>query len=208
MKLLVCVYLFTGTLFIHAQDSNTTPEANTNGWVLSNYLGFSDFTVTDNFKINTQVYGGFAGYQFALGERYNLTTGINVNRFSGDFSTDLQLNQHISATFIGIPLLFGFNFQTESPVGFYIKGGVYGMYLVDSKVRIEAIGQDVDFDSNGLNVGLQADFGVLLKLSNRVNINIGIKSRSDLFESYNSDVAQVEITNFYALDFGLRIQSK
>lgn len=208
MKYSLCALILTITLGTHPVSGQNASTINVNGWLVSNHLGFSTLTLEDSFKVNSQVYGGFAGYEFALFKNYSLTTGVSLDRVSSDLMGQDFTNQHFTTTFIGIPVLFGLQYTMKNPIGFYIKGGVYGLYAIDSNLRIEQFDNDIDPEISGFNFGLQANFGVLLTLSDRVKINLGLQSKSDLFQSYGSDSANLALTNLYAFEFGLKIQSK
>ena len=141
--------------------------------------------------------------EFNINENLALVSGIELLRVRADFN-DASNNQfYLNNNSLNIPLSLQIQTQEINGVSFFGSLGIYASYLYNSK--IEQISSDNEIEENnlGFNFGAQINLGVKLKINEKFNFRLGLKSKSDLFESYKSNNQSFILTEVYTFQIGL-----
>ncbi|MCF6350255.1 MAG: PorT family protein [Flavobacteriaceae bacterium] len=196
----ILIFLSFNSTFLFSQDET---QVNQKGeWIFVNNIGFATLEAENTFKINVTAFEGLIAKELILNNKVSLIIGIEHLRIKGDFnSADNQL--FITNNYIAIPVTARLFLSREQKMTIFVDLGIYGSYL--HKSRVEDITNNVSNTEKdlGTNFGFQANIGARYKISKKLSISFGIKSKTDVLNSSKSSVQEFKVTDFYAFQFGL-----
>ncbi|WP_452221155.1 outer membrane beta-barrel protein [Lacinutrix salivirga] len=175
-------------------------------WIVTNQIGFGVLEAKNAYKLNVTVFEGSLLKEFKLKNNLSIIGGIENLRVTGNFfENNNQL--FLRNNYLNIPLLLRLsNITNQKKASFYGDLGFYGAYLLKSKTEDIASNTDVSAKNLGFNFGLQFSFGLKYKINDNWNFNIGMKSKSDLINSYENSSQEFTLTQFYAIQIGLGLK--
>jgi len=174
-------------------------------FIVSSSIGTSTLEAKNNFKINTNVNEGFIGYEFIVNNKISFISGLEILSVKGDFNN--AGNQlFLTNNYITIPVTTRLFLNREQKMAIFADLGIYGSYL--SKSQIEDVASNVNNTekSLGTSFGFHANIGARYIASEKLSISLGIKSKTDIINSFKNSVQEFKLTDFYAFQIGLGLK--
>jgi|GEM_PF-3351855 len=187
---------------IYSQDvQNSTSNGD---WIITADIGFATLEAKDNFKIATTIEGVFVGKEFLLNEKSSLIVGLGFENARADFYNASNQQVFIKNSYLNIPVSYRLFYDKPSRFALFADLGIYGSYLLKSKSEILLADFDESEKGLGFNFGVQGSFGAKYKFNNeKYNMSFGIKTKSDLINSYKSSVQEFMLKDTYMFQIGL-----
>lgn len=199
-------FLFIVFNFLLIVSQEETTNNNKGELIVSSSIGTSTLEAKNTFKINANVSEGFIGYEFMVNNKVSLISGLEILRIKADFNNAAGNQLFLTNNYINIPVLARLFLNREQKMEIFVDLGIYGSYLYKSKV--EDIANNIKDTENGLGTsfGFQANIGAKYKVNEKLSISFGIKSKSDIVNSFKSSVQEFKLTDFYAFQLGLGLK--
>lgn len=169
-------------------------------WFVNNYMGFAVLESEDSFKINTNVYGAVLGKEFMLSKRFDLLTGVDVQRMRGNIPNS---NFHLQSFTIKVPVSLSYNGTVSEKTSIQVQLGMYAGYLLKTTV------EDPALDAGNIEKGLGFSFGAGTFIgfnhfvTENVGFQLGLISQGDLFHSFKEEYNTIKISDLHAVQFGI-----
>lgn len=204
MKNLIIIAVLVNVFFCYSQDNENKREG---AWIINNDIGFSNIEAKNLFKLNANIVQGFIGRDISLNKNVSIISGLEVLRLSADYSSSSNEQLFLKNTYINLPLSLRYSTLVDvNKLGVFIDFGIYGSYLMKSKIENMETNSSHSNKSLGFNFGIQTVFGFVYKFTKNAGLQLGIKSKSDLFESYKKGNTEFKLKDFYAFQLGLKFQ--
>jgi len=149
---------------------------------------FTEIGFSINNELNQKSIGLFKatglGYQKYLDNDWYVE--LCPSLFSLQFNNSNQNGQDVFRTYRFLEIdLAAKKYLIISPKSrIYMQLGLYSNYFFKKKIEIDFLETKEEYNNIGYNFGLSASFGLSTKLSNSLNFDIGLVTKSDLFFSY------------------------
>jgi len=199
------ILILFGIFFISSSNAQIEYPQNQEkgGWFFTNYFGFAILKVEDSYKTNATLYGGTIAKEFKFSQNYSIIAGVEHLRVRSDIQLAGE-NAFISQNFLQIPVNVRMNFG-EDRTTLYLDLGLYGAYLYNSNVEIISEGIHETEKGLGFNFGLASGFGVSHVVAQNLKFQFGFHSQTDILQSYKEANTKTELSELYALRFGVAI---
>jgi len=199
------ILLFFASCSLFSQEGNNM--GNKGDWIVVVDAGFAALEAEDNFKVSATAQGALIGKEFIIQDNASIITGIGVENVRADFNDEMGRLVFLKNSHIYLPVGVRLFYDKTQKVSLFADLGIYGSYLLKSKV--EVVSDDIDDSKNGLgfNFGIQASLGAKFKFINDQNsISIGLKSKTDMVSGYRNSVQEFKMTDLYVFQLGLNLQ--
>ncbi len=173
------------------------------GWLINMDIGIATLEAENIFKTNAQVFEVFIGKEFLINKKWAIITGVEHSKVKSDYSSLINEQLFLTNNYLSLPVYFQGEYDSSNKLVVYARVGFYASYLYYSKLENVNINTDSSNKNLGLNFGTQVSLGINYKITEDLGLLFGVKSKSDMFNSYSDSKQEFELTNFYALEFGL-----
>lgn len=197
MKRLLSIAFLLSITLIHAQEDSPKGD-----WIINYQIGFGILEAKDTFKVNANIQSGFFGKEFMFSEKYGLVTGIEFYDITANFTDTSSGQLFLRNRNLAIPVMFrGYSDVTEK-IKFYWDLGMYGNYIMDSRLENVADSFSLRDKGAGFTFGLILNAGLKFNLNESNNIFFGVGTRGDLLDSFSNNQQEFKFTEAAMINLG------
>lgn len=173
-------------------------------WIFSSQIGFASLEAENLIKTSANTVENSIGRTLILGKKASIVFSIQHLNISADYRDQNGMQHFLNNIHLSLPIAYQLTYQKDRHFSFDSGLGLYGSYLLQSKLENSADNRVVKQNGLGWNFGFELYFDAVFKLNNSLAMIIGLKTKSDVFDSYKSGLQNYLLTNAHAIRFGLK----
>ena len=172
-KILIIILIFNFSI-IYSQKKEEL-------FFLSNKVGFSEYSLENNFKLNALNYSVNIGKEFNLNKSYSVLTSLGLDNYYFNVNENSD-NLYIKTKFVNLPIGIRIYTSKVDSSRFYSGLSIVNKYKIDES--IENFAESIETKGeNGYNLGGFAEFGYRTTIKENLDFYIGLEFYSDLLQS-------------------------
>lgn len=197
MKRLLIVIFLLLNIVIYAQDDKPKGD-----WLINYQIGFGILEATDAYKVNANIQNAFLGKEFLFSEKLGLITGIEFYDVTSNF-TDTSAGQlFLRNRNLAVPVMLrSYSFVSEK-LSFYWDFGIYGNFIMDSRLENIADSFSLRDKGAGFTFGLILNAGLRFNLNESNNIFFGLGTRGDILNSFSASQQEFKLSEVAKINLG------
>lgn len=197
MKRLLIVIFLLLNIVIYAQDDKPKGD-----WLINYQIGFGILEATDAYKVNANIQNAFLGKEFLFSEKLGLITGIEFYDVTSNF-TDTSAGQlFLRNRNLAVPVMLrSYSFVSEK-LSFYWDFGIYGNFIMDSRLENIADSFSLRDKGAGFTFGLILNAGLRFNLNESNNIFFGLGTRGDILNSFSASQQEFKLSEVAMINLG------
>jgi hypothetical protein len=195
-RLLIVIFLLLN-IVIYAQDDKPKGD-----WLINYQIGFGILEATDAYKVNANIQNAFLGKEFLFSEKLGLITGIEFYDVTSNF-TDTSAGQlFLRNRNLAVPVMLrSYSFVSEK-LSFYWDFGIYGNFIMDSRLENIADSFSLRDKGAGFTFGLILNAGLRFNLNESNNIFLGLGTRGDILNSFSASQQEFKLSEVAMINLG------
>lgn len=190
-------------LFLLAIAVNYAQEDKPKGdWIINYQIGFGILEAKDAFKVNANIQSGFFGKEFMFSKKYGLVTGIEFYDITANFTDTSSGQLFLRNRNLAIPLMLRSYTDISEKMTFYWDIGIYGNYIIDSRLENVADSFSLRDKGAGFTFGLILNAGLRFNLNESNNFFLSLGTRGDVLNSFSASQQEFKLTEVAMINLG------
>lgn len=191
---IVCLFVITT---VNAQEEKLRGV-----WVFNYQIGFGILEAKDAFKVNANIQNVLIGKEFLISKNYGLVTGIEFYDITSNFTDTASGQLFLRNRNLAIPVMLRNHTNISEKFSFYWDIGIYGNYIVDSRLENVADSFSLRDKGAGLTFGIVLNAGLQFILNERNNIFLGLGTRGDVLNSFSASQQEFKLSEVAMINLG------
>jgi hypothetical protein len=190
-------------VFLLAIAVNYAQEDKPKGdWLINYQIGFGILEATDAYKVNANIQNAFLGKEFLFSEKLGLITGVEFYDVTANFTDTSSGQLFLRNRNLAVPVMLrSYSFVSEK-LSFYWDFGLYGNFIMDSRLENVADSFSLRDKGAGFTFGLILNAGLRFNLNEGNNIFLGIGTRGDVLNSFSSSQQEFKLSEVAMINLG------
>ena len=170
---------------------------------ITNKIGYGVIEMT-YLKKNSLCIDNYIGYEFESKSQLVFCIGAGLSRINFDFTDSMSRNNYVTKYFFSFPFCLKRYYTLSKKSSVYWEFGASYNYnwLDKTETRSTSTFTEQKLRNLGSTMSGLANFGLKVKFSNRIFIDIGIAGQTDLISLYKNDINEFKaMKRFLSISF-------